>query len=402
MPNQHLDGGWSYLTPLRKEDHYKTIAFAICLESDLVAVGIRQGNIPPQTTGNFYAHTLAVDLLSFSLGGGKQLSAREPSLLVKTVSRHDGIDWTMSMGVHMNLLGVCLTPRAMLGRLGWPDAELHIFDWKTAEKITYLRGPGIDAFQFLSNEVVVVANRSPAALELFVLPFLSGEGGPAPMTKVAALGLPSVDNGCCVARVLFYSLPTKNAIIHHHRPHDSAVHTKPFIDASSDDIIVVCMNIGSQRGYDNLLLVVHSSVLLCHISTHANSHTVPWHQWGPTMTRFCDGSIRSVVGVCGQRCIVSKTGSWEIWDFNPYQVKHLGRDFVMETTTGCLSVETQASYAKSWGIQDGVRSSLPYVKHKPKNLPNYSSMFLDSDRIFGEWYSGDDLGRRVVDHLYFG
>ena len=41
QPNQHLDGGWLYLTSCWKEDHYETITFAICLESDLVAVGIR-------------------------------------------------------------------------------------------------------------------------------------------------------------------------------------------------------------------------------------------------------------------------------------------------------------------------------------------------------------------------
>lgn len=231
---------------------------------------------------------------------------------------------------------------------------------------------------------MLVANRSPAALELFVLPVLGDEGGPAPMTKVAALGLPPVDHGCHIARVLFYSLPTKNAVIHNHRPHDSAVHTKPFIDASSDDIIVICVNIGSRRGYDNLSLIVHSSVLLRHISTHVDLHIVPWHQWGPTSTRCCDGSIFPIISVCGQRCIVSNVGSWEIWDFNPYRVKRLGRDFVMETVTGCLSVEGRESCAKSWGIQGGVCTSLPFVKHRPKELPDYSYVFLDCDRVFGE------------------
>ena len=84
---------------------------------------------------------------------------------------------------------------------------------------------------------------------------------------------------------------------------------------------------------------------------------------------------------------VSNVGSWEIWDFNLYRVKRLGRDFVMETVTGCLSVEGRGSYAKSWGIQGGVCTSLPFVKHKPKELPDYSYVFLDCDRVFGEWVS---------------
>lgn len=70
------------------------------------------------------------------MGGGEHPSARESSLLVKTVLRDDMIDWEMSMVIHMNLLGVCLKPRAMLGRFVWPDSELLIFDWKTGEKIT--------------------------------------------------------------------------------------------------------------------------------------------------------------------------------------------------------------------------------------------------------------------------
>jgi hypothetical protein len=96
----------------------------------------RHGNVPPQTTGHYYSHALEINLLSFSLGGGEHPSARESSLLVKTVLREDGIDWEMSMAIHMNLLGVCLKPMAIIGGIIWPDAELYIFDWKTAEKIT--------------------------------------------------------------------------------------------------------------------------------------------------------------------------------------------------------------------------------------------------------------------------
>jgi len=41
QPNQPLDGKWSYLTVLQRNDHCKTVDFAVSLENDLVAVGIQ-------------------------------------------------------------------------------------------------------------------------------------------------------------------------------------------------------------------------------------------------------------------------------------------------------------------------------------------------------------------------
>ena len=49
---------------------------------------------------------LAVDLLSFSFGGGEHPSATQSTLLLKDVSIEDGAEWGMKMEIHMNLLTV--------------------------------------------------------------------------------------------------------------------------------------------------------------------------------------------------------------------------------------------------------------------------------------------------------
>jgi hypothetical protein len=245
-----------------------------------------------------------------------------------------------------------------------------------------LRRQQIEAVRFLSNEAVLVVTSSPAALELFTLPVRNGDAILTPMTKVAALGLPSVDSGGRIVRVTFPDLLTWNPVTRNHLLHNGAIPAKPFIGKSPDDLIVVRMNIPSQRDYDHLSIFVHSSVLLRHISTSVSPHMIPWHTWGPTVTRCCDGFTSNVRG---QRCIVSKARSLEVWDFNPHRIKHLGRGFMMETETACLSVETKESYAVSLGIQGGICSSLPYVKLKPKQWPNYHhNIILDDDSVFGQ------------------
>jgi hypothetical protein len=195
------------------------------------------------------------------------------------------------------------------------------------------------------------------------------------MTKVAALGLPPVDDGCQVTRVQFNNFSTKNAITRDPQQLDAAISAKPFVGPSHDNIIVVYMTLNGRGCRMHLTLVVHPSVLLRHLSTRANTDMTPWHVWGP-MTRCCRGLMMIT---SGQRCIVFMP--WlEIWDFNPYRVRYLGRDFVMETETAILSVESKASPVTS--MQHGVWSSLPYVKLRPKKWPKYNSAFLDDDRVF--------------------
>jgi hypothetical protein len=58
------------------------------------------------TLADFVSHSLEVDLLSFSLGGGEHPSARESTRLLKDVSIEDGVEWGMKTEIHMNLLTV--------------------------------------------------------------------------------------------------------------------------------------------------------------------------------------------------------------------------------------------------------------------------------------------------------
>jgi hypothetical protein len=45
------------------------------------------------TLADFVSHSLEVDLLSFSLGGGEHPSATQSTLLLKDVSIEDGVEW---------------------------------------------------------------------------------------------------------------------------------------------------------------------------------------------------------------------------------------------------------------------------------------------------------------------
>ena len=57
-------------------------------------------------------------------------------------------------------------------------------------------------------------------------------------------------------------------------------------------------------------------------------------------------------------------GRWELWDFNPYRVRRLGKDFIMESENASLSVKTKGTLAKCRGLEDGeVYSLLPFVRN---------------------------------------
>ena len=215
------------------------------------------------------------------------------------------------------------------------------------------------------------------------------------MTKILSLGLPRVDDGFHVARLNFYHPPIENVFIREDCLFlNTTTHTKPFISTSSDDIIYATLNIGTRYGhYDNISFVVHSSALLRLIPFLPHGHmrdTIPWESWGPTVTRWHEDVVgRLSPFASGQRCILKPefrpgTRMWELWDFNPYRVRRLGKNFTLESEKASLSVETKPSCAKSRGIKEGVYSSLPFVKIIPKQWSNYVDMGIYDDQICGK------------------
>jgi hypothetical protein len=255
---------------------------------------------------------------------------------------------------------------------------------------------------------MVVANRSLAALELYTFPVPKSGTGPATMTKVAALGLPSVDIGSWISRLGFHNPPSKSIVTRMRQQlHDASIFAKPFISAPLDDIIFVVVHLCDERGIpDHISFVVHSSTLqnykrftparwltdpitiLSSLSSLfiSRADTIPWQMWGPTTTRWFRSAILPTRDVCGQRCLLQGLTSKEIWDFNQYRVRCLGQDFAMESEAACLSVVTEPSCVTSNGlrVEGGVYSSLPYVKLVLKQLKNthYGTTCLDDDRIF--------------------
>jgi len=231
-----------------------------------------------------------------------------------------------------------------------------------------------------------------AVLELFTIPVLTGNAGPTPMTRILSLGLPLVDDGCRVANMHFYHPPIENVLIRDNCLFSNTTGTdKPFISTSSDDIIFATLNIGGSYGYDNISFVVHSSALLRLVPSHEHmQNTIPWESWGPTVTRWHEDTVRGLYPFAsGQRCILKSRNwtmmgySWELWDFNPYRVRRLGKNFTLESEKASLSVETERSCAKSRGIKEGVYSSLPFVKIMPKQWSDYYSMGVYDDRMSG-------------------
>lgn len=248
-----------------------------------------------------------------------------------------------------------------------------------------LKGQGVDACRFLSNKLMVVGNRTTPALELFTLPVLPNDGTcSTPMIKLAALGFPTLANGCRLVRMQFCNLPAKNGVARNNNLHDTDIHVKPFIGTSPDDIIYVSLTLTSGP-YEvaAISFFVHSSALRRCARIHAVSlqDTIPWNQWGPTVTRWHHGGIFPSTRFCGQRCL--SPSSHAIWDFNQHRVRRLGKGFVAESETTRLSVETEPSYLNSWVLEKQIFSSLPYVKIVPKGWFLRSATCLDDDRVFG-------------------
>src|ERR1700760_8162 len=132
-----------------------------------------------------------------------------------------------------------------------------------------MKGQEIKAFRFLSNSLIVVASVSPsestAILELFSLPVTNGTGCPTSMIKVAALGLPSVDDGCRIDRVEFHPPWVKKLVINGNRLlYNASIDAGPFVNPKFNDIIFAYLMIRTGHGYGHISFVVHHSALLRH------------------------------------------------------------------------------------------------------------------------------------------
>jgi hypothetical protein len=245
-----------------------------------------------------------------------------------------------------------------------------------------LKGQGVEDCRFLSNKVLLVGNRTLPALELFTRPDVTTDGTyPTPMIQHATLGLPALANACYVGHMEFSYPLVKNGVTSNNHLHDTAIYVKPFISTSHDDIISVDFHV--MRPYTYFGFFVHSSALqrYAHSNTASLQDMVPWHQWGPTATRWECGGFSPWTQLCGQRYLLPSIQ--EIWDFNQLRVRHLGKGFVLESKTTRLSVETEPSNCSPAVFKEPVCSSLPYVKIRPKEWLFSSCSCLDDDRVFG-------------------
>ena len=187
------------------------------------------------------------------------------------------------------------------------------------------------------------------------------------MTMVARLQLPNTD--CHVYSMTFCSPPVKNGIPrNNHQFINAAVSTKPFTN-SPDNIIYCCMGVEDSNMSGPVSLIVHSSTLL-HYATSRDFKFIEWDEWSPmarcVVNRECHATTFS-----GQRWL-KENKIWkneleirgnEIWDFNQYRVKWLGRDFSAETETARISVITKASSIEALMDHDPFDSgTLPYVR----------------------------------------
>jgi len=312
----------------------------------------------------------------------------------------------MHMDIRAGLLAV------LVDKNKWGDGnELFVFDWKTAQNIVSLREGRINAFRFLADKVMVVANITGAytgSFDLFIFSELKDGKGRTSMVKVVTLLLP-VPSNFHIFNLAFGNLPPKSGVARrNHQRNDMVSYNKPFIN-SSDDIIYVAVSISDVEAMRVIHFVVHSSALLRHIpptpfensqNTDDDPYVVPWDIWGPTATRWFYDMPISVASTCAQRQICCP---YEIRDFNQYRVKQLGEGFSVETETAHISVITTPSNIRLLEGRDISSSSLPYVKIEPKQWSQYqlAQMCLDDDRIL-VMKSGFLTPGGEVDHIYFG
>jgi hypothetical protein len=213
----------------------------------------------------------------------------------------------------------------------------------------------------------VSRSESTATLDLFRLRVPNSNSRRTSMIKVATLGLPFVDDDCRIARLDIHPVFVKNLVIHKNRLlYNASVDTKPFLNTKSDSIIFVDLTVSKRREYDYISFVVHSSTLL-RLTPPFHSHgsvpdVVPWESWGPAATRWFECPLFAGGGpvTCGYRCLVKPQISspewapWELYDFNPYRVRSLGKGFAAENETSRLTVEAKPSCARFLSIKQGI------------------------------------------------
>jgi hypothetical protein len=232
-----------------------------------------------------------------------------------------------------------------------------------------ITGEVIDAFRFLSDQIIVTANtKGDGSLDLFTLPEPTGDASRSPMTKIAQLWLPDISVMDSLHEITFWNPPAKDGIPRSkHYGGNATVSPKPFTN-SPDNIIHCCIMVLTDDEY-TFSVIVHSSALLRH-ATPQHFNSIPWNEWSPS-ARFTE-AWRSQIS--GQRMLTDN----EIWDFNQYRVRRLGRDFAAETETAHISVVIKESRASAMD-NDASGSSLPYVRIVPKQ---WKLACLDDDRIF--------------------
>lgn len=224
----------------------------------------------------------------------------------------------------------------------------------------------------MSDEVIVVANNDEfgASLDLFTLPKPQGDAIPTPMMKVAKLCLPKADQS--IYRLVFCNPPAKNGTPRSNRPLDNAaVSIKPFTNPPGNNIIR-CWFLGD--GSEHFSAIVHSSTLLRY-ATPQHFKSIPWDEWNSYARCILDQAGSMATDFSGQRFLKGN----EIWDFNQYRVKRLGKDFATETKTAHISVVTEISRVGVIDCKNPIYSSLPYVRIVPKL---WEIACLDDDRMF--------------------
>jgi hypothetical protein len=230
----------------------------------------------------------------------------------------------------------------------------------------------INAFRFLSDEVLVVANNPEfeASPDLFTLP-KPHDKGRTPMMKVAKLFLPEADHS--VYGLAFCNPPAKNGIPRSNRLVDNAaVSIKPFTNSPDNNIIHCSVSLTCDED-DYFSVIVHSSALL-HYATPQYFKSIPWEEWNLFAWCIRDEGCKAT-DISGQRLLTDN----EIWDFNQYRVKQLGKDFAVETETAHISVVTEISRVGVIDCDNPIYSSLPYVRIVPKR---WKTACFDDDRIF--------------------
>jgi hypothetical protein len=121
------------LNTLREQGAYTILSLAVCDDNDLIAMGSLSSpiNFAVHDPYQVHLHSLEVDLLRISCGGGEHPAAGKSTLYIKGSLGNPR--WE-EMKIHGNLLAVHLEHiKSSLYDL--PDSELWLFDWKAGDNL---------------------------------------------------------------------------------------------------------------------------------------------------------------------------------------------------------------------------------------------------------------------------